>query len=663
MDVPDRYDPTRIAANLGACRHRGLDFLDHRSANQEAVRADELQRLAEEYAAVCQFADGTRGAQIKALLIAGIEDLRRQQRHSDADLIRDLFFGESTHGPIRPSGELLKTARLRVGDTTDARFRTRRRNAMRSFAHVLVSLVEAPRAEPAPASPGVAPAADVHEPDEQRVTVDSAAKAEHFIALLAAAQKATIIGITNEHLLDTLKDALRLKRLTSGRPDDFWESLRIVFLSKDLLASVNDERARLHDAADALHQRRQAAIWARRLISVFLKRTMASSWALYECSYQPGVTGSLAEFPDRSQKAHLLIRRPQRPTADHVAVDIEGSVGRLGEVFDEIVHTSESDTMIVPVGAPAGRAFRCNTTRVQSDVLKDGSKVGGWLPMVLIITYQHRRGRLVPLVQLRTIENSAREENRLSHLGGHIVQEDRLRPGGHELAAPVQVFDLEHEIPRCAAARIVQEVTGTELRADLIPMTTGGYLYPDKESLFFFVYAVELQEGAQLQREAEMTNFDLPELLAVRSNQVLRFAAALCRSAGIDDDSWADAARIVALNLCLHGLADLGDKLPGLIGRSSGEREELATAALRLVRDRTAPTRASDGRVTLQGLAGWQYRQFFSDLIPLYERLGIDGAAELCSAIGDDPGKSRALAELSELYQDERLMASLPMEL
>ncbi|HBW20630.1 MAG TPA: hypothetical protein DEH11_17305, partial [Actinobacteria bacterium] len=55
---------------------------------------------------------------------------------SDATLLRELFFGESTDGPIKPATELLKRAQRRVGDS-DSRFRERRANVMRSFARFL----------------------------------------------------------------------------------------------------------------------------------------------------------------------------------------------------------------------------------------------------------------------------------------------------------------------------------------------------------------------------------------------------------------------------------------------------------------------------------------------------------------------------------------------
>ncbi len=659
IGVPERHDPDQVAADLSNCRQRGLDWLDRKTSNQSPVRADELERLARDYAAARHPAASGRIAQIKILLIDGINDLRRQGRGSDADLLRDLFFGESTEGVIKPPGELLRNAQRRAGDTTDTRFRERRANATKSFAHTLIMLA-------APAAHGNGPVPyEAHQTGDQFAVTGYAADSEHFVDLLANAVNVTIVGITNERLLPMLQEALRRKR-EKGRSDAFWGSLRIVFLSKDLLGTVSDERERFHDSSEALRQRRQEAIWARRLVAVFLKRTRSPRWALFECRYQPMLTGAHFEFADdRKNVVHLLIRRPRHPAADSLYIDLEDPTDQFGPVFEDIVHTSESDNMIVPVGAPAGReAFQCNEVRVQSDVLKDGSNVGGWLPMVLVITRRRRRGRVEPIVQLRTIENSAREENRLSHLGGHILQEDRLRPGGHQLDGAVKSFDLQHEIPASAAARLVREMTGADPASVLQPMAAGGYLYPDKENLFFFVFALDLPDGLEFPRRAEMHSLGLPDLMAVRAGQVLRSAADLCRASEVSESAWKAAAEVVALNLSLHDHSDLADKLVDLAGRSVNERTETATVISEYVVGRTISSWASASReVSLMGLAGWQYREFFSVLLPLYAQIGIHEAAELLDAVNADGRKSAARDRLADLYQDEHLIALLPMEL
>ena len=112
-----------------------------------------------------------------------------------------------------------------------------------------------------------------------------------------------------------------------------------------------------------------------------------------------------------------------------------------------------------------------------------------------------------------------------------------------------------------AAERLVQEVTGDDPASALRPVATGRYLYPDKEHLFFFIFALELPEGTQLPRPAEMHSFPLPELLAIRANQALRSAARLCLTTGVSERVWAAAAEVVALNLSLHDYYELSEQM------------------------------------------------------------------------------------------------------
>jgi hypothetical protein len=63
------------------------------------------------------------------------------------------------------------------------------------------------------------------------------------------------------------------------------------------------------------------------------------------------------------------------------------------------------------------------------------------------------------------------------------------------------------------------------------------------------------------------------------------------------------------------------------------------------------------------GLSGLQYREFFTMLLPLYDDIGVPGAAELLKAVREDESKRRAMERLSALYQDEDLMSSIPIEI
>ncbi len=668
-EVPEYYDPGRIADDLGDCRQRGLDWLDRKTSNQVPVPAVALQRLAEDYVAASRLAAAGRVTQIKLFLREGIEEFSQQGHTADAGLLRDLFFGDSMNGPIKPPGELLRTARERSGDSTEARFRERRTNVIRSFAQFLVTF-----AAPAPQGPddaahdGPDGAAQDRTPvgHRQLATTGYVGDNEHFIQLLAEAVNVTIVGITNEHLAPMLQEALRRKR-AGGRADAFWGSLRIVFLGKTLLRAVNDEREEIHDSREALRQRLQEAVWARRSVQVFLKSTQLTRWALFDCPYLPTLTGTLFDFGDQKRRriVHLLMKRPRQPSAGHLYIELEDLEDQyFSALFEDIVRNSDPALMIVPVGFPAGETFRCTEFRLHSNVLKDGSGASGWLPMILVITSRRRGSQVEAMLQLRTEDNSSRELNRLSHLGGHITRGDLALPAGLSLVDAPRSFDREHEIPMHTAARLVKEVIGVDPGSGLRPMSTGRYLYPDKEHLFFFIFALELPEGTELPRRAEMHSFPLPELLTVRANQVLRSAAQLCEATEVQGRAWTAATEVVALNLYLHDYPDLGDQMRGLAPHQSGELASTAAVIRQLVTERTSPSWVSAGReVQLMGLAGWQYREFFSALLPLYDAIGIDGASDLLQLIGADSRKSDALERLAELYQDDYLMASAPIEL
>lgn len=652
----ERLDVDRIADELADCRQRGLDGLDRRTTNQAPVPAPALQQLAEQYTAARGLAATGRIAQIKTLLRDGISELAREGHVSDADLLRDLFFGESLIDPIRSPGELLRRAMKRAGDTTEARFRERRATAMRSFAQFLIEL-SAPDADQARKDPDAAVRRG-----QQRAEIGYVGDNEHFIAMLARAVSVTVVGITNEKLAPMLDEALRRKR-SGGRPDAFWDSLRIVFLGKSLLHAVNDEREEVQDPGEALRQRRQDAAWARRSIRVVLKRGQSTRWTILDCPYLPVLTGALLEFADNTKIAHLLMRRPRRPTSERLYIELEDVADRFSAVFEDIVRNSVSADMIVPAGFPTDDTFNYVAPRLRANVLKDGSDAVGWLPMVIVITPRRRGDQVEAILQLRTPDNSERELHRVSHLTGHVLQDDRLRPFGRALPMPLASFGRDDKTPLSAAQRVVQDVTGDDLSWAMRPVATGSYLFPDKEHLFFFVFVLDTPDGIQFPRRAEMHTFPLTELLAIRASHVLRGARRLCRTTDLPEHSWKAAAEIVAANLILHEFPDLAERLLS----QSGRREalgDMAAAIDGLVEVRTSPSWVAAGRqIEIDGLAGWQHREFFSTLLPLYAEIGINGADDLLESIKRDDRKEAARIRLASLYQNEHLMASMPFEL
>src|ERR1022692_3715398 len=153
-------------------------------------------------------------------------------------------------------------------------------------------------------------------------------------------------------------------------------------------------------------------------------------------------------------------------------------------------------------------------------------------------------------------------------------------------------------------------------------------------------------------------------LVTIRESQVMRSVVQLCQLPTVSERGWLAAAEVLAANLILHDHKDIGDRLLGLTYRQVNERRVMATNISQLVAERSTPSWASaDREVRLLGLAGWQHREFFKVLLPLYAQTGIPGAVGLLERLKADELKSTARRRLAELYQDENFMALMPMEL
>jgi hypothetical protein len=675
-DEPDDGAVDAIAMELAACRQRGIERLDVSSHNQTAVQIPLLQRLAGEYVMVRQLHAHGRIQQLKFLFRDAIKAFA-VENETDALLVGDLFFGDSLNRVTKSAGELLDLARRRSGYRTEALFRQVRRTAFAEFARFLPDFVEDARLGNARnARPGTTNSGSVSvlpglttpayyesapDPEVQRQEAETGyvVNGEHFTRLLAEAANATIVGFTNEKLASMLRTALDRKRAALQKPDACWDSLRIVFLSDKLLDLVNDERREYPSQEEALRRRREAATHGRRTVSVFLRGLPVGRWTTYESSYLPPLVGTLFEMPNGRRIVQLLIRRPQRAAEDHLYLQMEDTQGHyFSYAFEEIVHSSVDDNKVVPVGSPTADAperFQVVSTRYRQNVLKDGSRASGWLPLVLVITWRTRGGRAEPLLQLRTHLNASRELDRLSHPSGHILEDDRGRQ---------QNFGLQDAVPLRAARRRVQMETSEEDSGTLRPLATSRYIHPDKENLFFFVYSCEFPEGFQLSWEAEMSSVSVSELLSIRENQALRLALKLCESPPARGKARTDAFEIAALNLILHGHPELARRMMSSGSRGSAGIARIAPE-IRDLEERTRQTWSGleQNEVALMGLSGLQYREFFSLLLPYYESVGVPGAADHLRIIREDENARRAATRLNELYHDESVMESIPLEL
>jgi hypothetical protein len=671
----DDYDTrlVELIAELRRCRRRGIDQLDLDTHNQRPIAALELERLAADYAISRGMERRGRTPEIKLLLRDGLAAWEDENPRS-ATLIRDLFFGDSTGTVTKRAGDLLKAAKHKWRVNDDRGFHAMCDAALHDFAEFLIDWADASRAD----SDAVDPDSITRRPEptrldkadpedtdveHQQITTGYIRDRDRFVQLLAEAANVTIIGVTHEHLAVWLESALALKRAATHRPDAFWNSLHIVFLSEKLLEHINDERPTAPDRMEALRQRRLGASYGRRSVRAFLHHAPAARWELYETSYVPPLFGSLFEMPDGSHVIHMMIRDPQRNPRDQLYLELADTTHRyFGTVFEAVVR-SGVEGGIVPVGTPHGDRFSWSAKRFRHSVLKDGSGATGWLPVVLVVTWRSREGQAEPLFQLRVPGLAVRELDRLSHPASYLYQDDLLRSPGNPVLTAGE-FGLDDVYPANAARRRLRWDTGVEPLGEIHPVTTGRQLHSDKEHLFFFLFSYEFPADFPLPRSAEMHAVPFRDLLAIRQNQTLRQAALLCQSTPTPPKVRAGAYEIAALNLMLDGQIELGRRLVSLLGKRDPQlRDVVEELTVAEQHTRQLTWTSTDREVTLKGLSCLQYREFYRVLLPLYAKVGVPGAADHLSRLHGNEEHRSAVARLSELYQDDELMSRIPVEL
>lgn len=654
-----------ISVELTNCRKRGIERLDLRTHNQAPVPAPQLERLASEYLTATGRRVQGRIAQIKYMLRDAISAFAVEDEE-DAKLVTALFFGDSQNKVTKSAGELLDIARRQSGfGSNEARFRQARHDAFDNFAEFIPRFVaDAQQASVAEAvvetiTEGASYSTDtVLTPEVQRqvATIGYIDGGEHFISLLSQAENVTIVGFTNESLASMLRIALRRKREAILRSDESWSSIRVVFLSEELLDWVNDERG-YPDPEEARLRRHQLAVLGRRTVRIFLRALPRHvSWKMYETPHLPPLIGTLFEMPDGRRIVQLLFRRRLRNSSDHVYLEFEDTRGHyFSAMFDEIVQSSVDDEKPTPVGSAVGQRFRVTGTRYGWSVLIDDSGAKGWLAVVLVVTWRVRNGQAEPLLQLRTQLNSTRELDRLTHPADHIMQGDPVVAGLE--------FGLDDAISLAAAQRRVQMETGPIDTGELVPLITGRYFHHRMEHLFFFVYSCRLPDGLELWPQAEMSPVPVPELLSIRKNQVVRNALALCKNPPARRQVRADAFEILALNLVLHDSADLAQRLRDAATAKTADFNAIGAELDRLKEQTRKTWPGFEGDTELYGLSGFQFREFYTTILPCYAEFGVPGAAEHLMLIEEDETKRAALARLSQLYHNERVMESIPVEL
>lgn len=491
---------------------------------------------------------------------------------------------------------------------------------------------------------------------------------EQFIKLLSEAINVTLIGVTNDRLAESLQEALTRKRRKLG-PDAFWESIRVVFLNDSLLPLVNDDLLIQFPSRDqALRERAQkAGLGKRAMVSFLLRANQPDKWTLYSYSYLLPFVGALFGMADGSKLVQIATGRPRRGISEHLFFQfVDRADQYFASAFQEVIEHSQEENEVVLVGAPANHTagFYCRGARFRRGVMLDGMNTRDWLPAVIVVTWRYQRGLAVPLLQVNTIHNSTREIGKVSHLSGYVNQQDYV--GQHDDRAEPGVeseFILSLQTAQNAVARELREELRVEVEADRPRLDkTLRFYYPDKENLFFYLFELQLPPRAHFPPNAEIHSWAIGELLRVRDHQVLCNVLNLLEQETLTPKQIEIAAQILDLNLILHERGVLGARLIGALQGSNGDLGDLTVEVGQLV-EQTRYSRYSSGyELRITGLAGLQYREFFSSILPLYAKIGVPEAEDHLRRVMANDAMTAALEGLMTLYSDESKMMTLPLE-
>ncbi|MEV5751563.1 hypothetical protein AB0L00_27390 [Actinoallomurus sp. NPDC052308] len=499
-------------------------------------------------------------------------------------------------------------------------------------------------------------------PDTGHIVMRTVVGDAVFVERLAEATSATIVDPTHEDLADHLERALARKRRRSG-PAAFWEELRIVFLNDDLLGLVRDDlTVQFPDAAEAARERRQRAGLARRTVtSLLLRLGTPGRWSVHSYAGLVQFPGAVLRTADGHNLVHLTGARSHRTGPEMLRFEFEDRPDHYFEsVFQEVVENSREEHEVVLVGSPTEAGFACSGARFRRGVMIPQQNIHDWLPAVVIITWRRKAGTIEPLLEINTPKNSTRELGKASHLSGYVNQRDHVTQDSANSTAPNFLIG-----PATAKAAVLRELRD-ELRVTELPReprltSTPGFYYPDKENLFFYVFEVEIPAETRFAPSTHMYPWSVEEVLQVREHQVVNNTILALTEDGLTRGQRRMALTIAGLNLTVHGHDDLARRVSEQSRQDELDRrlvEELTELAARSRFSRYAAGR----ELSIEGLAGLQYRNFFTDVLPVYAQVGVPSAAKILASLHADPARSRAIGRLAASYGDEQLITALPIE-
>lgn len=486
------------------------------------------------------------------------------------------------------------------------------------------------------------------------------------IELLADAHAVTVVGIANEEISDVLERAIIEKRRRVGDANAFWDQLQIVFLAEGLLGYVDDVlSAEFSDPMMATQERiRRAALSRRRLMSLLLRYGSPDRWSLYSYPFLLPFAGILFVMPDGKRVVQLRMMRPSRRETEYLKIEFIDRVDQFFEsAFREIVRGSSEEHEIVIVGVPdqSGDSFMRKGSRFRRSVLVDGLGSPDWIAALLVITWRQAKDGPELLLQIRTPKNSTREMGKVSHLAGYINDGDHELPDIEALALPATELVLPMSTAENAVRRELSQHLGIQAsRYAPVHVANSPFYYADKENLFFYLFTQEIDASQRFSSDAQLFSWTIGELMAVRRHQVISLIDAIVR-ADMTGRQRSNAVALAVSNLQIQGDSDLVPAVRDAI--MAGSIPNDLQRRLEAISAETATFKYSAGReLEADGLAGLQYRIFYSKLLPTYASLGIKAAEEHLDRLAREADCSAVADALAQMYNDESFISSIPVE-
>jgi hypothetical protein len=483
---------------------------------------------------------------------------------------------------------------------------------------------------------------------------------EAFVESLAIATRVKVVGITHDCLVSYLSAALESKRTREKDAHAFWSKVEVVFLCDNLLDWVDDELFFRTGIGEADEERRKSAAARRRAIAVRAKHDLVrfltaqgkpTHWQLFEYDYILPFLGALFRRDGEHDSVQIATLFPGRPTAARHFIRFFGPSAALeyyAEAFEEIVRKSTPYHRTVLTGRIQDRpedGFILEKVEPRSLVLQASSPTTNerWIAAALVLLWQELEGERWPLLQVRTSQNATREVGRLSNISGYVQPQD-CQPA-------VKHTRLGGEVFEAAARRELGErleIEETDYRS-LQYLRSAGYRDASRDHLYFLVFNAELLRAVEaVSSRARLARWSLDDILLVRKYQVL--GEALARLENGTALRTFDAVDVLAANLTLHGEPALAEGLRSRTTPRESLAEKHATTKAEICSSASFLRTGVQGTEVIDGLAGLQYREFFSLLLPAYAQIGVRGAAERLDWVNNDPDAKASLDLLRRHY-------------